>query len=69
MLCNECHVGNISNTNLHSGQCAIRCLYCTCVRDLGVWIDDKLKFHEHTSVIAKANRILALMKRSFNIYF
>ena len=40
----------------------------TCVRDLGMWIDDKLKFHEHTSVtIAKANRILALMKRSFNI--
>ena len=35
---------------------------------MGVWIDDKLKFHKHTSVtMAKANRILALMKRSFNI--
>jgi len=33
-----------------------------------IWIDDKLKFHEHTSVtIAKVNCILAIIKRSFNV--
>ena len=60
-------VGNINNTNPNYFLDNVP-LATTCVRDLGVWIDDKLKFHEHTSVtIAKANRILALMKRSFNI--
>jgi len=40
----------------------------TCVKDLGIWIDDKLKFHEHTSVtIAKTNFILAIIKQSFNV--
>ena len=33
------------------------------VKDLGVITDDKLKFHDHvTSVIAKANRSLAIIK-------
>ena len=32
------------------------------VKDLGVLIDDKLKFHGHSSLVAsKANRILAIM--------
>ena len=36
------------------------------VRDLGVTIDEDLKFHEHTLfVINKANHILGLIKRSF----
>ena len=61
-------VGNISNTNPNYILDNVPLAPSTCVRDLSVWIDDKLKFHEHTSVtIAKANRILALMKRSFNI--
>ena len=39
-----------------------------CIKDLGIWIDDKLKFHERTSAtIAKANCILAIIKRSFNV--
>ena len=36
------------------------------VKDLGVLIDDKLKFYAHTaSVIAKANRTLAVIHKSF----
>ena len=37
-------------------------------KDLGILIDDKLKFHMHTSsVIKKANSILGLIKRSFSV--
>ena len=37
------------------------------VKDLGVLSDDKLKFHAHTaSVTAKANRILAIIHKSFH---
>ena len=37
------------------------------VRDLGVVIDQDLKFHEHTSIVLtnKANRVLRLIKRGF----
>ena len=36
------------------------------VKDLGVLIDHKLKFHAQTaSVIAKANRTLAIIHKSF----
>ena len=36
-------------------------------KDLGVIIDDELKFHQHTaSVSKKANQILGVIKRSFN---
>ena len=36
-------------------------------KDLGVIIDDKLKFHDHTAKAAKkANQILVVMKRSYN---
>ena len=35
-------------------------------RDLGIIIDNKLTFHEHcSSVVAKANRLLGLIRRSF----
>ena len=35
-------------------------------KDLGVWIDDKLKFTNHIGhVVAKSNQILSLIKRSF----
>jgi len=34
--------------------------------DLGIWIDDKLKFSTHAGhVVAKSNEILGLIKRSF----
>ena len=67
--CYVMNIGDISKTNpnyyiLDNVPLAVS----TCMRDLGMWIDDKLMFHEHTSItIAKANHILALMKRSFNI--
>ena len=35
-------------------------------KDLGVFIDNHLKFHDHTAaVVAKANRILAIISKSF----
>jgi len=35
-------------------------------KDLGVWIDDKLKFTKHIGhAVAKGNQILGLIKRSF----
>ena len=35
-------------------------------KDLGVYVDNQLKFHHHTAaVIAKANRILAIINKSF----
>ena len=37
-------------------------------KDLGILVDDKLKFHTHTSsVIKKANSILGFIKRSFSV--
>ena len=37
------------------------------IKDLGVIIDKQLKFHEHTNaVVAKANRTLAIIRKSFN---
>ena len=34
---------------------------------MGVFIDDKLKFHTHAAfIITKANRILAVIHRSFH---
>lgn len=42
---------------------------CNVVRDLGILIDAHLKFHDHTtSVSKKANRILALIRRSFQYF-
>ena len=36
------------------------------VRDLGVLIDNRLKFHEHVSTVTKkANRVLAIVHKSF----
>ena len=36
-------------------------------KDLGVIIDDSLKFHEHTaSAVKKANQILGVIKKSYN---
>ena len=36
-------------------------------KDLGVWIDDQLKLHDHTAnQVKKANKILGLIRRSFS---
>jgi len=60
-------VGNINDANRNYTLDNKSLATSTCAKDLGIWIDDKLKFHEHTSVtITKANRILAIIKRSFN---
>lgn len=38
-----------------------------CEKDLGVWVDQDLKFTEHiTQQVAKANKILGLIRRSFS---
>ena len=35
-------------------------------KDLGVFVDNHLKFHDHTgAVVAKANHILAIINKSF----
>jgi len=37
------------------------------IKDLGIHIDSNLKFHNHTaSVISKANRLLAIIHKSFH---
>jgi len=36
-------------------------------KDLGIWMDDSLKFSDHVLLAAKkANQILGMIKRSFN---
>jgi len=35
-------------------------------KDLGVWMDDRLKFYTHIGhAVAKGNQVLGLIKRSF----
>jgi len=35
-------------------------------KDLGIWVDDKLKFSTHIGhAVAKGNQVLGLLKRSF----
>ena len=39
---------------------------CGLVKDLGVQIDSKLKFHNHTTVVTKkANRLVAIIWKTF----
>ncbi|XP_065902561.1 uncharacterized protein [Dysidea avara] len=39
---------------------------CDVVRDLGIMIDNQLKFHDHTTTVAKkANRLLAVIHKTF----
>ena len=36
-------------------------------KDLGIIVDDTLRFHQHTAcVVKKANQVLGVIKRSFN---
>ena len=36
------------------------------MRDLGIIVDGQLKFHSHTThIVSKANRLLGLIKKSF----
>ena len=36
-------------------------------KDLGILFDNQLKFHHHTTtIVTKANRLLGLIKRSFD---
>ncbi len=38
-------------------------------KDLGVIVDDQLKFHTHTSTaVNKSNQILAIIKKSFILF-
>ena len=39
---------------------------CDIVKDLGVQIDNQLKFHNHTTVATKkANRLVAIIRKTF----
>ena len=39
---------------------------CDLVKDLGVQIDSKLKFHNHTTVVTKkANRLVEIIQKTF----
>jgi len=68
---------NVSTCNiLHLGTLQQQHTFCLCgtaiqsaqsVRDLGVMIDQGLKFHKHTLLVTnKANRILGLIKTCLN---
>ena len=63
--CNVLHLGtSYQQCTYYLGGTAIQSVLS--VRDLGVTIDEDLKFHEHTLFVTnKANRILGLIKRSF----
>ena len=60
--CNWLHLGKlgeyvIDDTTITS---------CDVVRDLGIMIDNQLKFHDHaTTVSKKANRLLAVIHKTF----
>ena len=63
--CNILHLGTKENYTCFLCGTAIQ--PAQSVRDLGVMIDQDLKFHEHASLITnKANHILGLIKRSFS---
>jgi len=70
--CKVMHVSNVSNAENHScysmlGSNVVTKLTETVVeRDLGVWIDNNLKFSVQVEkAVSKANQLLGLIKRSF----
>ena len=63
--CNTLHLGTKENNTYFLCGTAIQSAQS--FRDLGVMIDQDLKFHEHTSLVTnKANHILGLIKRRFS---
>ena len=63
--CKSLHLGNNNSKHQYSmGNTTLS--QTTAERDLGVNIDDSLKFHKHTSaVVSKANQIMAVIRKSF----
>ena len=63
----KCNVLHLGATEQHTYfLCGIVIQPAQPVRDLGVVIDQDLKFHEHTSLVTnKANRVFGLIKRGF----
>ena len=65
MKCKVLHIGNapyISNYCLGGTQLEI----VEDIRDLGIQVDSKLKFHTHTDIVTKkAYRVLGLISKSF----
>ena len=63
--CKSLHLGN-NNIKHQYSMCNTTLAQTTAERDLGVNIDDSLKFHKHTSaVVNKANQIMAVIRKSF----
>ena len=61
----KCKVLHIGNTP-YAGDYRSGHVYLDNMRDLGILMDSKLKFHMHTdSVVNKAYRVLGLINKSF----
>ena len=60
------HIG--SNQHYRVYRLGSDCITSSSVeKDLGILVDNKLKFHEQCSaVVAKANRLLGVIRRSFD---
>ena len=67
--CNLLHLDPPHNSgNYHIGGSVI--LPSDSVKDLGIFIDNQIKFHEHSSIVAgKANRTLAVIRKSFEYHW
>ena len=68
----KCKIMHIGHTNIRAKYSSTASFPCSVMEstseenDLGVWIDDKLKFTSHVGhVVAKSNQILGLIKRTF----
>ena len=64
--CKVLHIG--SNQHCREYRLGSDCITSSTVeKDLGILVDNKLKFHEQCSaVVAKANRLLGVIRRSFD---
>ena len=59
------HLGN-NNAKYEYHMGDVTLMRTECEKDLGVWVDDQLKFSTHVSnKVNKANKILDLIRRSF----
>ena len=67
--CKVLHIGNIDNRSdytMASGDDIIQLDTVDSEKDLGIHVDNKLKFQKHVDIqCKKANRILGLIQRSF----
>ena len=67
--CKIIHLGDISDRaeyTMKDSSVEVSVEVVTEEKDLGIWIDDKLKFSTHIGhAVAKGNQVLGLIKRPF----